>query len=767
MAVDEIIYGASSTWINCPNDAKAIAKMMPNNAIEYVKNGEWELNTKIDNSIVFCGAVGNWYLANVLIFWKNVPTDSENVPIGTSTEIPLYAESSKIDWFFNFIRVYSDYTNYGTYPYTLNIFGTSSEKKSRWSFYNQLSDITSGNQFLDDYKQRPIFNLDIKKILLVPYVYCTNRTNFDNGTPSTQYVTLSSYVANNNSIRTNNPYITSVNFHIYYNSGTDDSPSWSDIGYHYNFAVQIQNDFSDTVLSIPMRSTVRKTYAIGPTTGSSNYCLLMGLAGNGIVDVSDNNHPIGYDPEPTHYVYNSDRTKIMYCREWSDDLYNEIRKQIAFYGMFFLGENGIDTPATGWTNTSLSGATFKINSPSVGLGTIENGYTYGNYTLGADNENGVQMSWDTTGDSDYDPNAKPPEPIPESDPTTFNPVELANGGLKRYVVDATNLNQFGREMWDIIDISNPDELIQNQTLTNFLTNNPLDCIVSIKRFPLSDMRQTVSATNPMLGKVKVLNVLAYPFDANSTILSCGTKKIPRFFNDFRDYLCRYELILPFCGTLNLDPESVVGKNIEIKYAIDYTTGTCTAWVLCDTTDGKQVVIDSANGNCCIDIPMSGVETATLTGEIYNANENLKTAKFNAITSGVLNVGNFVSDIKNRNIGGAVGVAAKTVNAVHDIKKQEWNIEHTEIPLKMVGASSGCNSFQIELTPRLTAYVPKTLSTYNESNYLHTVGAAVCDTTTIGSYSGYAEITNVDLSGFAATNTEKQMIANALGNGVYL
>ena len=162
-----------------------------------------------------------------------------------------------------------------------------------------------------------------------------------------------------------------------------------------------------------------------------------------------------------------------------------------------------------------------------------------------------------------------------------------------------------------------------------------------------------------------------------------------------------------------------------------------------------------------------MQTATLTGQIYNANENLKTAKFNGIISGVTGAGSFIQDVKNRNIGGAIGTGAKIVNAVHDVKKMEWNIEHTEIPLKMVGASSGCNSFQIELVPRLTAYVPNVTSDYSESDYLHNVGAAVCDTTTIGNYNGYAEITNVDMSGFAATSTEKNMIATALAGGVYL
>lgn len=454
----------------------------------------------------------------------------------------------------------------------------------------------------------------------------------------------------------------------------------------------------------------------------------------------------------------TDRGEYLYCNAdnlTADEIRESIREGLACFGMFF-------------TDSVANAETKQLDDAGMFLGTLVNGIGYGDYTEGTANREQPQFNWKAMNESDYDPSNPPTPPIviPPSNPTTFNPVTLADGGLKRYVLDDTSMTNFGAELWNVINTSNPDELIQNQTLTNFLTNNPLDCVVSIKRFPLADMRQG-DQTNPMLGKVKIPNVIVYPFSSSSTILSCGTKKIPRFFNDFRDYLVQYELILPFCGTISLDSAAVTGNEIEVKYAIDYTTGTCTAWVLANTADGKQVVIDSANGNCTIDIPLSGVQTATLTGQIYNANENLKTAKFNGVISGVTGAGSFIQDVKNKNIGGAIGTGAKIINAVHDVKKMEWNIEHTEIPLKMVGASSGCNSFQIELVPRLTAYVPNVTTDYSEADYLHNVGAAVCDTTTIGNYSGYAEITNVDMSGFAATSTEKNMIATALAGGVYL
>lgn len=433
-----------------------------------------------------------------------------------------------------------------------------------------------------------------------------------------------------------------------------------------------------------------------------------------------------------------------------EDITKAIRKQLASFGLFFVDD--------------IADINEPLDSDKTFLGILEDGVAYGKYSNGSKNREQDQWNWDTMEENSYDP-SNPPAQDRSSDPVTFNAVDLANGGLKRYVLDDTAMSAFGIDLYRVIDTSNPDELIQNQTLTNFLTNNPLDAVVSVKRFPLPDMSQG-GLTNIMLGKVK-MQTAAKPFSSTATILTCGSVNIPAKFGNFLDYETQYELILPFCGTISLDPKIVTGKNVEVKYSIDYTTGTCTAWILTVTSDGIETVIDSANGNCTIDIPLSGVQTATLTGEIYNANENLKTAKFNAVVNAVSGIGGFATAIKNRDVAGGVKTVANAVNSIHDIVKYEWNINNTQIPFKMIGASSGCNAFQIELTPRLNVYYPIVDSTYNAADYRHNVGAAVCDTTTIGDYSGYAEITNVDLSGFYATAEEKNMIANALTGGVYL
>lgn len=474
-------------------------------------------------------------------------------------------------------------------------------------------------------------------------------------------------------------------------------------------------------------------------------------------------------PNTTNHRY-----AAAYYLEYYDGLIDWVRAQIACFGLFFTEDEEV----------ARRGA---LNDEKMMLGTLVNGVGNGAWTAGKDNENQPQWQWTTTNDSEYHPgsNKQPLGPSGNDRHWTFNHVSVGDSTVKKYVLNDAYLKTFGQELWNVIDTTNPDELIQNQTLTNFLTNNPLDCVVGIKKFPLANMAQG-SLVNIVLGKIS-LNSAAYPFTSDTTTLSCGTALgIDPIFKapdnatdksgtwiDWKNYLCEYILYLPFCGTIKLDPEVIINRNLDIKYSIDYTTGTCNAWIgtWTDGNNPRYIPIDSASGNCSIDIPLSGVQTATLNGEIYNANENLKSFKFNSLINMAKQGAGFAMGIKSGDVGSAASNAldlgANIVNTVHQSNQAEWNINNTQIPLKMIGASSGCNAFTGETYPFLLCISPEVEAGFNEAEYAHSVGFACCETGTIGSYSGYIQATNVDLSGFNATVAEKQMIKELLLGGVYV
>lgn len=775
MAVNKEIYGSVTTWpivgTDFPQGDKNNFYLADFGTGNYdrstlrtgVDNGKLTLNTAIDKSLAWCG-VGAFSTFSNLEFYNRKQGDNFKMFNKDSRNVTNFAIFQRMTtWTLAGPLVATWY-----YADTSN---TTYGSRARWQPNALDGDSNTNGNFNTGLK--PVVQLPMKNCVAVP-VLQVKSTITDVSSSTVRKVYLWDYLNTNNTINFNShPYILNAGIQLWGNTTNSGNRS----NRLLDSFIAVTDDISagegqPVNVSVPAILQGKSThyYAFGKVYGSSstdpyNFLTIFGLiSGNSnfipIPTSNDITRQAGASivlPHPQGVMSDPVNNNRIYYVQYYDGFQEWLRKQIACFGLFFTDDKA----------TAENGA---LDADNMYLGILDDSNVgQGFYSSGQRNRQQKQWDWNSTNDSDYDPQAEIDDNVYGRD-WGFNPVSLADSTVRRYVMSDAELANFGKFLWDVIDTQNPDELIQNQTLTNFLTNNPLDCVVSLKRFPFADMSQA-SNVNIVLGKVAVPNVVGRPFTADAVVRSCGHKKIYRLFKDWRDYICDYFLYLPFCGTLKLDAETVVGRDLYVYYAIDYTTGTCTAFVTTRDDDGAEFYLDSASGNCAIDIPLSGVETATLTGEIYNANENLKALKFNGIVGaaqGALNIaGAAGSGSKLAAAGAGLQAGAGIVNSLHDVATADWNIEHTQIPLKMVGASSGCNSLQGELTPCIIRYYPITDTAYNEENYLHTVGAACCESATIGDYNGYAEIVNADLSGIAATADEIGMIKNLLAKGVYL
>lgn len=727
------------------------------------------INTPIDKSLSYCG-LGNFST------WSKIEYHKRN------RDFELIGKDNRTVTNFSFNQAVKTATMTGIW-YSENTSWSNTRYGSRCRFapnaINSSEQANYNNGFI------PIVQIPMKNCVLVPIFRAAKQINTDGTTTGMDVATISCWdYYGTTATRNHNthPYILGIGFQFY--TKTSDSSSQrssvssstaailDELALYKNVPVDLQRP-DQNVLSGGY------SYCWNSPQSTFAYKQIFGYVNNGsgavsnAIDYNINDLPtttrnnllraIALFPHENavlsdEWAVNTTTYARYYYLQYYDGLREWVRKQLACFGLFFT-----DVSA----NVAQSG---EFDSDDMFLGILdENNIGQGFYSSGDDNRNQKQWDWETTNDSEYNPSTEIDDNIYGRN-WGFNAVSLADSTVRRYVLSPAELKNLGQYLWDIIDTTDADALIQNQTLTNFLTNNPLDCVISLKYFPFNDMSQG-SLTNLVLGKVRIPNVAGKPFSADSVTRSCGTKHIPHRFKDWRDYVCEYMLYLPFCGTIKLDAETVVGRDIGVYYAIDYTTGTCTAFVTTWDDDGAECYIDSASGNCSIDIPLSGVETATLTGELYNANENLKALKFSGMVGaakGTLNmIGAASSGSKLAAAGAGLQAGAGIVNSIHDKTVAEWNISQTQIPLKMIGASSGCNSFQGELTPCVLIFYPETDDKFNRADYLHTVGAACCESGTIGDYSGYAEIVNADLSGLAATADEINMIRNQLAKGVYL
>lgn len=764
-----------------------------------IKQGKVSLDTPIDKSLCWCG-LGNESAFSKIEYYNNKPhqSDPQTQPDPATNFARINVDNRDVT---NFAFFLDAAANSPHYPASLNQWYYSDGTAQRYASCHRWAPEAYNGTDPDEMKNynvrlRPITQLPMENCVAVPVVTVVNSITAVPSSSSRKDVYMWDYMNPNNAVNyTSHPYIINVRMQLWgrnSSGGVNRSPRIQDAGVAVTDLISACKDQPYDIAQ-PTRkqgeSVQYSPFIFNPVrigSGALPGMPIMGIVGqnswtaqlprsNGAPRKTRGTivipHPYGmWSYIVNTHSGNANPDSELYYVQYYPDFQEWVRSQIACFGLFFTDDQA----------TAQNGA---LDSDNMFLGILDaNLVGHGYYSHGEENRDQIQWNWDTTNSSKYDPGAEPPAGTGGYSDWTWNAVSLANATVRRYALTATQVTDFGNKLWDVIDTTDPDELIQNQTLTNFLTNNPLDCIVSLKLFPYN---WTAGNTDIVLGKVNV-GAKGAPFDGVIKDLSYDTLHVePHFpspdgekYIDWKNYLCKYELYLPFCGTMSLDPETILDKNITVTYSIDFTTGSCTASVKVPDDIKKPMVIDTASGNCAIDVPISGIQSATLAGQIYNANENLKSIKANGIMNTVKNGVTFATSVATafqspnvQTVGSAINSGLSGIqggiNSAHDYKVAEWNINHTEIPVKMIGSSTGACAMTMDYQPRLLIYYPEVEEGFDEAAYLHSTGAACCESGEIGAYEGYIQATNVDLSGFNATEAEKQMIANLLVGGVYV
>lgn len=409
----------------------------------------------------------------------------------------------------------------------------------------------------------------------------------------------------------------------------------------------------------------------------------------------------------------------------------------------------------------------------------DNGVAHGQYTKGADNANNSLYSKSSIRDVDYNPDTPPTptDPNTYSVTTGFNTVGNVASTTKAYVVNAAALTGLSGEMWNIINnlVTTPDDMknLDNLTLDAFLTNNPIDAIVSVKKFPLLSVPHAENLENIYLGKYQTgaagyalaMQQARYNFE--------GIPIFPKFGNCFLDYgpYTKMQLYVPFCGTIDVDAADFMGRTLSVEMVIDFITGSVTAYVL-----ANQLVVTSLTGTCAIDIPITGTEQSTVSASLENAIIQEKSARGSYTLKGSIG-GMLTNPIGN--ITHPSSALENRFNTKLQKMQANYNLQHVEMPLRQIGNASPLNSWALEFVCRLIIYYPDgecisfnatnepSLITDKVESFGAVNGFATVETNTLSSFTGFTQVSDADLSGISATDTEKEMILSLLQSGVYL
>ena len=467
---------------------------------------------------------------------------------------------------------------------------------------------------------------------------------------------------------------------------------------------------------------------------------------------------------------------------YDDDDYEWFRQGAAAYGVFFTDGDANDE---GYADLFAAGNdTFRWVHEKMCLGTVEEGgVTRGRYTRGTKNPTNRNFDWKTTEENDYDPAHPPGLPNEYSTSTVFNDISDVATLTRRYALTKNDVETLGRELWqisyDIINSIQNDEWnkYSAEILDTFLTNNPIDCIVSLEKYPMTIPKQAGPVTLK-LGKAETSITCNITTATTQTYYFNPVPIQPCYGNSFLDYepYTHFELYVPFCGTVDLNPRDILGRNLSVNLVVDFTTGTCVAYVLSDS-----LVIETINGKLSLSIPVTGIDSTTIASQITNGILNTRNARYQhefstlskfATPAGILG-----------NISNVFGSANTILQSETEARKAEYELTHQQAAPHIIGSASPVGSWAIDFRCRLLIYYPtgdvidnskETLKFDNEKfqAYAETIGFACAEPGTPAAYRGLLQATSPRLENMAtnsgtriATADELQMIQEALASGI--
>lgn len=417
--------------------------------------------------------------------------------------------------------------------------------------------------------------------------------------------------------------------------------------------------------------------------------------------------------------------------------------------------------------------------------------TTGRYYTGAAGATLPNSQWgDIFSDTmpEYDPDYIPPKPSPGEDEsdrgdlTNQTPTRRTTAGTVKYVcsfADISNLQNFLNGSYS------PSEV---QWIEDFKGTNPADYIVSIQKYPFT----LPSVGNPEI----VIGSVATSINAKSLFsssLSINQSTIYDFggieltgellYGDFRDYLCKLTLIMPFIGSIDLDPRMYMGHRVDLQYIIDFDTGSVAAEI---KRDG--LTMETKTSTISITIPFFAANMGAYQNALAQTQFAIEQSKIKQI-AGIMSTsisiggtlatgasGGALSDTASLGAaGGLVGGIASMLSGQVQQQQLQYELEHTAPQIGSVSVAAPANAFFLDDRARLIITRPCMIPGYNAEVYSHTVGNACAIPGTLSSFSGYtiasaAELSSItarDGSGVSPTAEELRMIKQALQAGIYV
>ena len=746
MAVNENVYGAASTWIdtafydkfyhnkkaNFGDNTTKLSSGVTKNKLSYTE--------PIDKSLSYCGLGTECALSHVRYFafsgGSAVLTDSED----------------RFQTNFVFSEITQNTGSAGEY----NQFQLSDLK------YNKAwQENTDSDQWYSKNKNKilePYVSIHPKSVVFLIYVIAYQ--------PTGGYVTetLAEYIANHTTTYTRISQVFIVPL-MNRDTATEQSPVRRTTGMNGSLSSDYRNGFVLGLLDeykIDSQNFAMYSYSLSPMATNvvmGNVMQYQTRERTGAINICYVPENVGEHLKSEYVMVGSNYYMRVYI-EYYEGLIEEILKTVACFGLYFTGNQ-----------TTAERGLFTDANMYIGL-LDENGIGHGNYLKGSNTANAPQNNYTDMTQSGYD-YTKDVDKTKYRNDTQFYAGYGTSSFTKFYALTETQVNQLSQELYRIANDVPSGTSITEYNMKMFLTNNPIDCIISLKKFPVENIPLASSdatiylgakATN-ITGKILATPTWVYYFNfRNSADQSCR----PIFGDNFLDYepYTKCKIVIPFCGTVDV-PVSYIYQydDLQIALVMDFITGAVTAFILVN-----GITIDSITGSCAIDLPVSGIQSATLDSQIHSvamAREKQQTTLGTGLIAGAVSIG---IGLATGNLPAAIGGGAAIIGsflAAEDKGKQiNYDLTHMQTPVKQVSAASGQIAHTYDMRCKMVITRPEIAAEYSAEEYSKTIGFACLENGEVQNFHGLT-VANIDLSGINCTAEEKNMIRAAFANGVYL
>lgn len=188
---------------------------------------------------------------------------------------------------------------------------------------------------------------------------------------------------------------------------------------------------------------------------------------------------------------------------------------------------------------------------------------------------------DDGGDGDHDDST---DPIPE--PPIPGLSGTSNGLITAWNLSPSQLATLAKLLWS------PDAW---EAIKQYFTN-PMGAILSLSIIPVAPK---TSSGVIHLGGYNT-EITANKLGTDYVNFDCGSIPINRYYGSYLDYapFTKISCTLPYIGEVDIDPDQVMQKTLQIKYHINCITGECVALLLADGS-----VFANYAGNCAKQMPI--------------------------------------------------------------------------------------------------------------------------------------------------------------------